>query len=165
MEKPLLIDDAHLLDRPSAEALLFAARRLLADPIMVSARATRIALQTWSEGESHPLAEADLPRLQLNDGDLEAAQRIVRDRSERVVPIDLVARLHRTVARQPACSAGTYPRPRAAATRPSWGPCAGAGLAGRDLRGAGQTPGPGGEDGATGRFPRGRRAGSRRQSL
>jgi DNA-binding CsgD family transcriptional regulator len=89
----LLIDDAHLLDRPSAEALLFAARRLLADPIMllVSARA----------GESHPLAEADLPQLQLSGVDLEAAQRIVRDRSERVVPIDLVARLHRTVAGNP----------------------------------------------------------------
>ncbi|HTZ87116.1 MAG TPA: ATP-binding protein, partial [Solirubrobacteraceae bacterium] len=31
----MLIDDAHLLDRASAEALLFAVRRLVADPIAV----------------------------------------------------------------------------------------------------------------------------------
>ena len=29
----VLVDDAHLLDRPSAEALVFAARRLIADPV------------------------------------------------------------------------------------------------------------------------------------
>ncbi len=33
----VLIDDAHLLDRPSAEALAFAARRLTADPIVMVA--------------------------------------------------------------------------------------------------------------------------------
>ena len=29
----LIVDDAHLLDQPSQDALLFVARRLLADPI------------------------------------------------------------------------------------------------------------------------------------
>ena len=51
----ILLDDAHLLDRPSAEALVFAARRLVADPILVVA-----ALR---EGEPSPLLAADLPRL------------------------------------------------------------------------------------------------------
>jgi len=89
----LLVDDAQLLDRPSAEALLFAARRLLADPIVlvIAARA----------GESHPLAEADLPQLQLEGVGLAAAQQLVRNHSDRVVSIDLVARLHRTVAGNP----------------------------------------------------------------
>ena len=41
----LLVDDVHLLDRPSAEALLFVARRLLADPIalLATARSRRAA--------------------------------------------------------------------------------------------------------------------------
>src|SRR3954453_20096465 len=61
----LIIDDAHLLDRPSAEALLFAARRLVADPIvmLIAARAH----------EPHALA-ADLPELQLEGVPLEAAR-------------------------------------------------------------------------------------------
>src|SRR6185295_16000271 len=48
----LLVDDAHLLDRPSAEALAFAARRLLADPVML--------LATARSGESGALTEAGL---------------------------------------------------------------------------------------------------------
>ncbi|WP_112244282.1 AAA family ATPase [Kribbella monticola] len=84
----ILVDDAQLLDRPSAEALLFAARRLLADPIvlLVAARA----------GEPHPLADADLPRLELTGIDLPAAQRIIGG-----LPVDLVAQLHRRVAGNP----------------------------------------------------------------
>ena len=41
----VIVDDAHLLDRPSAEALLFAARRFLADPIvlLIAARAARVS--------------------------------------------------------------------------------------------------------------------------
>lgn len=53
----LLLDDAHDLDRPSAEALVFAARRLLADRILLVA-----ALR---EGEASPLRSADLPELAL----------------------------------------------------------------------------------------------------
>src|SRR4051794_13706721 len=53
----LLVDDAHLLDGPSAGALLFAARRLLADPIalVVAAR----------EGEPSLLDGSDIRVLRL----------------------------------------------------------------------------------------------------
>jgi hypothetical protein len=53
----LLLDDAHHLDRPSAEALVFAARRLVADPIVLVA-----ALR---DGEANPLRGAGLPELAL----------------------------------------------------------------------------------------------------
>lgn len=84
----VIVDDAHLLDRPSAEALLFAARRLLADPIML--------LIAARQNEPHPLAEADLPTLPLGGVPLEAAQQLVHG-----LPVDLVAQLHRTVAGNP----------------------------------------------------------------
>jgi DNA-binding CsgD family transcriptional regulator len=84
----VIVDDAHLLDRPSAEALLFAARRFLADPIVL--------LIAARQHESHPLAEADLPSLSLGGVPLEAAQQLVHG-----LPVDLVARLHRTVAGNP----------------------------------------------------------------
>jgi DNA-binding CsgD family transcriptional regulator len=53
-ERPLalFVDDAHLLDRSSAEALLFAARRLVADPIAV--------VLTVREGEPSLLDGSDL---------------------------------------------------------------------------------------------------------
>lgn len=53
----LLVDDAHLLDLPSAQALTFAARRLTADPVAV--------LAAVREGQSCPLTEADLPVLHV----------------------------------------------------------------------------------------------------
>jgi DNA-binding CsgD family transcriptional regulator len=83
----LLIDDAHLLDRPSAEALLFAARRLVADPI-----AMLIAVRLH---EPHPF-EADLPRLLLEGIPLAAARQIVHQ-----LPNDLIEQLHQTVAGNP----------------------------------------------------------------
>lgn len=98
----ILVDDAHLLDRPSAEALLFAARRLLADPIflLIAARA----------GEPHAFAEADLPHLELSGIDLAAAQQLVAapppaapgvGGNGRLLSVDLVAQLHRRVAGNP----------------------------------------------------------------
>ena len=83
----LLIDDAHLLDRPSAEALLFAARRLVADPIVLLI-AARL-------GEPHPF-EADLPRLHLQGIGLDAARQVVQH-----LPGDLIEQLHQTVAGNP----------------------------------------------------------------
>ncbi len=58
-ERPLavLVDDAHWLDRSSAETLLFAARRLLADPIAL--------VLTVREGEPSLLDGADLRTLRL----------------------------------------------------------------------------------------------------
>ena len=48
-----LVDDAHWLDPPSAEALLFAIRRLLADPVAV--------VLAVREGHASLLDGADLP--------------------------------------------------------------------------------------------------------
>ena len=80
-----LVDDAHLLDLPSAQALTFAARRLTADPIAV--------LAAVREGHAGPLTGADLPVLHVQGlslaatGDLLAASgRRLRDHA--------VARLH-----------------------------------------------------------------------
>ncbi|HTP23158.1 MAG TPA: AAA family ATPase [Solirubrobacteraceae bacterium] len=58
-EEPVavLVDDAHWLDGSSAQALLFAFRRLVADPIAV--------LIAVREGDSSLLDGADLPTLQL----------------------------------------------------------------------------------------------------
>ena len=53
----LLVDDAHLLDGSSAEALLFAARRLVADPIAL--------VLTVREGEPSLLDGADLRTLRV----------------------------------------------------------------------------------------------------
>ncbi|WP_088289417.1 helix-turn-helix transcriptional regulator [Kineosporia sp. A_224] len=53
----VVVDDAHLLDRPSAEAIAFACRRLLADPVFVL-----VAARTGEEGA---LVTAGLPALVL----------------------------------------------------------------------------------------------------
>ena len=53
----VLVDDAHWLDGPSAEALLFAVRRLVADPIAV--------LVAVREGEPSLLDGADLPTIRI----------------------------------------------------------------------------------------------------
>ncbi len=66
----LIIDDAHLLDLPSQDALLFVARRLLADSIalIIGCRA----------GEPCRLADPGLPRLTLTGIDREATRYLVR---------------------------------------------------------------------------------------
>jgi DNA-binding CsgD family transcriptional regulator len=51
----VLVDDAHLLDLPSAQALTFAARRLTADPIAV--------LAAVRDGQSGPFCDPSLPVL------------------------------------------------------------------------------------------------------
>jgi DNA-binding CsgD family transcriptional regulator len=60
----VLVDDAQWVDEPSSQALLFAFRRLLADPIAV--------LIAVREGEPSVLAAADLPSVRL--GGLTSAQ-------------------------------------------------------------------------------------------
>ncbi|MFC7656727.1 hypothetical protein ACFQV8_09910 [Pseudonocardia benzenivorans] len=118
-----MVDDAHLLDRPSAEALLFTARRLLADPVVLL-----LAART---GEPHALAGADLPELVLTGVDLAAAQEIVRRAGGRPVAVDLVARLHRVVAGNPLAlleladdphRAEDGPRARRSGCRRCWPP-------------------------------------------
>lgn len=80
-EAPLLItlDDAQWLDRASAEAVAFAARRLFADPVAIV-----IALRG---GEDSPLAAAGLPELRLQGLDSASATALLEQAaSERVSP-------------------------------------------------------------------------------
>jgi DNA-binding CsgD family transcriptional regulator len=84
----VLIDDAQWLDRSSAQALLFALRRLVADPIAV--------LVAVREGEASLLDGAGLPTLRL-DG-------LSRDQAALLLPgvaPDLAARLHGVTAGNP----------------------------------------------------------------
>jgi class 3 adenylate cyclase len=66
-EAPLLItvDDAQWLDRASSEAIAFAARRLIADPVAIV-----VAVR---EGEESPLIAAGLPELRLSGLDQASA--------------------------------------------------------------------------------------------
>jgi DNA-binding CsgD family transcriptional regulator len=66
-----LIDDAHWLDESSADALLFAVRRLVADPIAV--------VLAVREGESELVDAARLPTIRLGGLDREAAAELVGD--------------------------------------------------------------------------------------
>ena len=71
-ERPLclIIDDAHLLDPPSQDAVLFVARRLLADAIAV--------IVAFREGEPCRLAGAGFAQLSLTGIDPEATGVLVR---------------------------------------------------------------------------------------
>ncbi len=86
----LLVDDAHLLDGSTAEALRFAARRLVADPIAL--------VLTVREGEPSLLDGSDLRVLRLAGLDrAEAAELLVRSD----VPSDSVERLYRATGGNP----------------------------------------------------------------
>ncbi|MGH3877355.1 MAG: AAA family ATPase, partial [Actinophytocola sp.] len=90
-ERPLavLLDDIHLFDQPSIEALAFAARRLMADPIAVLAT-SRVP---------EPDSTHRLPRLPLSGIDLAAAAELVARHAD-ATP-EAVARLHRATAGNP----------------------------------------------------------------
>src|SRR5690242_9109126 len=91
-EQPLLlvIDDAHLLDASSAEALLFASRRLLADPVAV-VLSVREGERSLVDGSGlRVLRVAGLPRS-------EASQLL----AELQVTGDIVERLYATTAGNP----------------------------------------------------------------
>jgi DNA-binding CsgD family transcriptional regulator len=80
-EAPLLItvDDAQWLDRASSEALGFAARRLLADPVAI--------LIAVREGDESPLLDAGLPELRLSGLDQASATALLeREAAGRVSP-------------------------------------------------------------------------------
>ncbi len=84
----VLVDDAHWLDRPSAEALLFAVRRLIADPIAV--------LIAVREGEPSLLDGADLPTMRIGGLSREQAMSLL----DGLAP-ELAARLHDATAGNP----------------------------------------------------------------
>jgi tetratricopeptide (TPR) repeat protein len=84
----VLIDDAHWLDGASAQALLFAFRRLVADPIA--------ALIAVREGEPSLLDGADLPTLLIGG--------LARDDTARLIPglpSSTVQRLHEATGGNP----------------------------------------------------------------
>jgi DNA-binding CsgD family transcriptional regulator len=86
----LLVDDAHWLDRSSAETLLFAARRLVADPIAL--------LLTVREGQPSLLDGADVRTLRMAGlGRPDAAELL----SGANVPDNAVERLYRATGGNP----------------------------------------------------------------
>jgi DNA-binding CsgD family transcriptional regulator len=94
-ETPLLIllDDAHWLDRASAETIGFAARRLLADPI-----ALLIAIR---DGEASPLLEAGLEEMALSGLDPESATQLLRSVAPRQLAVEVASRLVHATAGNP----------------------------------------------------------------
>ena len=82
----LLIDDSHLLDRPSAEALAFAGRRLLADQVLLVA--------TVRTGEPCAFVDAGLRTLTVRGLDKRAASELVAGRSPAPLSAALVDRLY-----------------------------------------------------------------------
>jgi DNA-binding CsgD family transcriptional regulator len=82
----ILLDDAHWLDGSSADALLFAFRRLVADPVAV--------VLTVREGESSLLDGADLPAVRLEGLDRTAAAELLRLQADEPLSPDLADRLH-----------------------------------------------------------------------
>jgi DNA-binding CsgD family transcriptional regulator len=89
----LLIDDAQSLDPSSAEALLFAFRRLLADPIAVL-----IAART---GEPSLLDGADLPLVELRGLDRDSAAKLAARSAPEVLLAEAAERLYEETGGNP----------------------------------------------------------------
>jgi DNA-binding CsgD family transcriptional regulator len=89
----VLVDDAHWLDGSSAASLLFAIRRLVADPVAV--------VLTIREGESSLLDDTDLPTLRLTGLDRSAATELLRQRLSEPVSAELADQLHRQTGGNP----------------------------------------------------------------
>jgi DNA-binding CsgD family transcriptional regulator len=94
-EGPLcvLLDDAQWIDQPSAEAVLFAARRLLADPVGII-----VALRS---NEASPLADARLPAVALAGLDLAASEALLTRERAGPVPAGSAERLFRATGGNP----------------------------------------------------------------
>ena len=92
-----VVDDAHWLDGSSANALLFAARRLVGDPIAI--------VLAVRDGERSLLDGADLPQLRLGGLDLQASTELLRrraaDRGEDGVTDGAAERLHQRTGGNP----------------------------------------------------------------
>src|SRR3954466_10379766 len=107
----LLVDDAHRLDASTAEALLFAARRLLADPI-----ALVLAVR---EGEPSLLDGADLRILRLAGLTRSDAAELVEGAD---LQSDLFERLYRATAGNPLALLELAPESGRLATLPGEAP-------------------------------------------
>jgi len=111
----VLVDDAHLLDHPSAEALVFAARRLVSDPValLACARPEEPGAAVW----------ASLPGLDLHGLDLEAARQLLES-GPSPVRRDQLARLHTATAGNPLALLELGGRPRGVEAVPADSPVA-----------------------------------------
>jgi DNA-binding CsgD family transcriptional regulator len=89
----VFVDDAHWLDGSSADALLFAFRRLFADPIAV--------VLAVREGESSLLDGADLTTLRLQGLDRACTAELLRSTVAEPVSQDQADRLHRETGGNP----------------------------------------------------------------
>src|SRR5580704_4838433 len=89
----VLVDDAHWLDGSSADAMLFAFRRLVADPVAV--------VLAVRQGDRSLLDGADLPTLHVAGLDRASAAELLRNRAEEPLRQDLADRLHRETGGNP----------------------------------------------------------------
>ena len=89
----VLVDDAQWLDGSSADALLFAFRRLVADPVAV--------VLTVRQGEPSLLDGADLPSLPLPGLNRESAAKLLRQHADEPLSPELADRLHRETGGNP----------------------------------------------------------------
>jgi DNA-binding NarL/FixJ family response regulator len=89
----VIVDDAHWLDQASAEAVLFAARRLLADPVAI--------IVGVRSGEASPLADARLPALELTGLDLGASEALLAHERAGSLPDGSAERLFRATGGNP----------------------------------------------------------------
>jgi DNA-binding CsgD family transcriptional regulator len=94
-DRPVLvvIDDAQDLDRPSAEAIVFAARRLLADRVGVL-----LAVRPTHGG---PVADAGFPVHRVDGLDMESAARLVAESTPSRVSGEQLLRLHQATGGNP----------------------------------------------------------------
>ena len=107
----LLVDDAHWLDRSSAETLLFAARRLLADPIAL--------VLTVREGQPSLLDGADLRTLRMAGLHRSDAAELL---SREEMPDDAIERLYRATGGNPLALLELAPEAARLATLPGVAP-------------------------------------------
>ncbi|HKW58687.1 MAG TPA: LuxR C-terminal-related transcriptional regulator, partial [Candidatus Dormibacteraeota bacterium] len=107
-QAPLLVtlDDAHWLDSASAEAIAFAARRLVADPVAI--------LVAVREGHESPFLAAGWPEIELGGLDHDAASHLLEQLATDPLPGDSLDRLLRATGGNPLALvelARTDPRP------------------------------------------------------
>jgi DNA-binding CsgD family transcriptional regulator len=88
----VIVDDIHWIDGSSADAMSFAFRRLLADPVAV--------ILASLAGEASFLDGSDIPQLRLGGLDVESASDLICEVAG-TVPDDLVGRLHRHTGGNP----------------------------------------------------------------